>query len=115
VTPEAFFARFFVWNYCPLAFMEASGRNRTPDKLPVRERTRLFEICDGALDGVMAALEPTHVVGIGRFAFDRAVKRDQNGIVVGCAPHPSPASPAANRGWVPQFEAALAALGIGLP
>src|SRR5690606_21976993 len=31
--PEAFFGRFFVWNYCPLVFMEDSGRNLTPDKL----------------------------------------------------------------------------------
>src|SRR5512142_2172214 len=33
-TPERFFDRFFVMNYCPLVFMEASGANRTPDKLP---------------------------------------------------------------------------------
>ena len=31
--PEAFFRDHFVANYCPLVFMEASGRNRTPDKL----------------------------------------------------------------------------------
>ncbi|NJK88662.1 MAG: single-stranded DNA-binding protein, partial [Myxococcales bacterium] len=34
---EAFFDRFFVANYCPLVFMEDSGRNRTPDKLPSAE------------------------------------------------------------------------------
>ena len=33
-TPEKFFARFFVANYCPLCFMEVSGRNFTPVKLP---------------------------------------------------------------------------------
>ena len=33
-TAERFFERFFVVNYCPLVFMEESGRNRTPDKLP---------------------------------------------------------------------------------
>src|SRR5262245_9501569 len=36
--PERFFSRFFVANYCPLAFMEDGGRNRTPDKLPTVER-----------------------------------------------------------------------------
>ena len=41
-TPERFFARFFVINYCPLAFLEASGRNRTPDKLPKAEREALL-------------------------------------------------------------------------
>src|SRR5688572_32536315 len=28
-TPQRFFERFFVANYCPLAFMESSGANRT--------------------------------------------------------------------------------------
>jgi single-strand selective monofunctional uracil DNA glycosylase len=30
-TPERFFSRFFVANYCPLQFIEASGRNRTSE------------------------------------------------------------------------------------
>jgi single-strand selective monofunctional uracil DNA glycosylase len=33
-SPESFFAEHLVLNYCPLVFMEDSGRNRTPDKLP---------------------------------------------------------------------------------
>jgi single-strand selective monofunctional uracil DNA glycosylase len=33
-TAERFFDRFFVANWCPLVFMEESGRNLTPDKLP---------------------------------------------------------------------------------
>ena len=37
-SPDRFFDSFFVWNYCPLAFLEESGRNRTPDKLPPAER-----------------------------------------------------------------------------
>jgi single-strand selective monofunctional uracil DNA glycosylase len=36
---EKFFEKHLVVNYCPLAFVEASGRNRTPDKLPSVERT----------------------------------------------------------------------------
>src|ERR1043166_4504247 len=39
--PERFFERFFVANYCPLCFMETSGRNLTPDKLPKAERDAL--------------------------------------------------------------------------
>ena len=35
--PENFFERHFVVNYCPLAFLEAGGRNRTPDKLSAGE------------------------------------------------------------------------------
>jgi single-strand selective monofunctional uracil DNA glycosylase len=112
VTPERFFARFFVWNYCPLAFVEASGRNRTPDKLVPGERARLFEPCDAALRGAIACLGVTHIVGIGRFAFARAAALAPAGISVGYAPHPSPASPLANSGWATQFERALEALGI---
>ena len=41
-TPERFFSRFFVINYCPLLFMESTGRNRTPDKLSADERGALF-------------------------------------------------------------------------
>ena len=40
-TPQRFFERFFVANYCPLAFMEASGANRTPDKLSAAEQQEL--------------------------------------------------------------------------
>ena len=35
-TPERFFRRAFVWNYCPLAFMGESGRNITPRQAPSR-------------------------------------------------------------------------------
>jgi single-strand selective monofunctional uracil DNA glycosylase len=113
-TPARFFARFFVWNYCPLAFLEATGRNRTPDNLAPAERARLFEPCDAALRRVIACLGVTHVVGIGRFACDRAVALETAGIAIGYAPHPSPASPLANRGWAEHFERALVALGIEL-
>lgn len=111
--PEAFFARFFVWNYCPLAFIEESGRNRTPDKLPVAERDPLFAACDGALRRVVAALGIERVVGVGAFAETRA--RDVLGdlpLAFGRVLHPSPASPAANRGWEAQAERQLAAQGL---
>ena len=48
-TAERFFDRVFVANWCPLVFMEESGRNRTPDKLPASERAPLFAACDDAL------------------------------------------------------------------
>jgi single-strand selective monofunctional uracil DNA glycosylase len=112
-TPERFFARFFVANYCPLAFVEASGRNRTPDKLPRGERAPLFAACDRALQATVAVLRPEHVVGIGRFAADRAAEALRGmPVKLGTVPHPSPASPAANRGWDEQMRRALAALGV---
>jgi single-strand selective monofunctional uracil DNA glycosylase len=72
VTPGRFFERYFVANYCPLVFMEESGRNRTPDKLAVAERKALFHHCDAALLAVIETLQPQMVIGIGKFAEDRA-------------------------------------------
>jgi single-strand selective monofunctional uracil DNA glycosylase len=113
-TPDAFFERFFIWNYCPLAFLEEGGRNRTPDKLPREEREALFAPCDRALVAMVEALKPSRVVGVGAFATTR-IKSALPEIDAGTILHPSPASPAANRGWAPQAERQLEALGISLP
>jgi single-strand selective monofunctional uracil DNA glycosylase len=114
-TPERFFARFFVANYCPLLFLEESGRNVTPDKLRAAEREPLLRACDAALRQMIAALRPRTVVGVGHFAEARArVALADVGVEIGRIPHPSPASPAANRGWAEQAERALADLGIRL-
>ncbi|GAB4279308.1 MAG: single-stranded DNA-binding protein [Deferrisomatales bacterium] len=114
-TPERFFRRFFVANYCPLLFLEATGRNRTPDRLPPRERDPLLRLCDRALVQTVAALAPRLVVGVGRWAETRA-RRALAGtaIQVGRVTHPSPANPRANRGWEPLVEEELAALGVEL-
>jgi len=112
-TPQRFFQQFFVANYCPLAFIEASGRNRTPDKLPRGESGALFAACDEALFRTVERLHPEHIVGVGRFAANRAAAALKgSGIKLGVMPHPSPASPAANRGWAAQATRALAGLGI---
>ncbi len=108
---EAFFARFFVLNYCPLCFLEESGRNRTPDKLPRAEQTALFETCDRALARAVEWLAPRHVIGIGRFAAERA-RCALDGIEIGAAPHPSPANPAAGHGWGRLMNQALQAQGV---
>ncbi len=114
--PARFFADFFVMNYCPLAFLEAGGKNRTPDKLPAAERAALYTACDGALAASLAVLRPRLVVGIGAFALARALPiACARGIATGTILHPSPASPLANRGWAAQAERQLAALGIVLP
>ncbi|MBW2702473.1 MAG: single-stranded DNA-binding protein, partial [Deltaproteobacteria bacterium] len=113
--PDAFFRRIFVFNYCPLAFLEDSGRNRTPDKLPAAEKEALFAACDEALAQTMDWLKPKQVVGIGAFAEKRAREAlDSASFPIGRILHPSPASPAANRGWAEQAEAQLLALGVSL-
>ena len=114
-TAERFFAGHFVANYCPLAFVEAGGTNRTPDKLPAAERDPLYAACDDALTEVFVALAPSRVIGVGDFAKKRAelvVKRAGLAIPVGSVLHPSPASPRANRGWADAAVADLAASGV---
>jgi single-strand selective monofunctional uracil DNA glycosylase len=110
---EAFFADHFVANYCPLVFMEASGRNRTPDKLPVGEAKALYALCDQHLRELVDALEPAWVIGVGVFAAGRArAALEGYDVHIGRILHPSPASPAANRGWGEQAAAQLEALGV---
>jgi single-strand selective monofunctional uracil DNA glycosylase len=112
-TPERFFQRFWVANYCPLVFMEAGGRNRTPDKLPGTEKVPLFAACDNALRQTVQLLQPRCVVGIGTFAAQRAASAlKDTPLRIGRITHPSPANPKANRGWDRQIEKELKALGI---
>ena len=112
-TPEAFFAGHFVANYCPLVFFEG-GRNLTPDKLPMAEQRPLLAACDAHLRTVIDALEPEWVIGIGNWAEKRATEAlaGLSGLKFGRVLHPSPASPAANRGWAEAATKQLADLGI---
>jgi single-strand selective monofunctional uracil DNA glycosylase len=112
-SPERFFEHFFVVNYCPLAFMEASGANRTPDKLPKAEKQPLFEACDAALARIVEQLSPEYVIGVGAFATGRA-KLALPGFrgVLATISHPSPASPKANRGWAELVENELKQHGL---
>lgn len=113
---DAFFSRFFVVNWCPLAFLEASGKNRTPDQLPAAEFAPLAAACDAALRETVAALKPRLVIGIGAVA-EAAARRalGDGGPRIGRVLHPSPANPAANCGWIAAFEAGLRELGVALP
>jgi len=115
-TPEEFFARFWVGNYCPLAFMEASGRNRTPDQLPAAEQTALFACCDRALVATIEVLRPQWVIGVGRFATQRAaLALTGYNTRIGGVTHPSPANPLANHGWAQIMDNYLIQAGIALP
>lgn len=120
-TAEAFFGERFVLNYCPLVFLEASGRNLTPDKLPAAERRAVAEACDRHLATALAVLQPEWAIGIGGFA-ERCLRGVLEGDRVDAALarrvqvaqilHPSPASPAANRGWAEAVDQRFAELGL---
>ena len=118
---EGFFAEHFVVNYCPLVFMEESARNRTPDKLPVAESEPLFVVCDARLRTLVDLYQPEWVVGVGGFARKKldalyGKKAPASGghrpAKIGTVLHPSPASPAANRGWAEAAEKQMLKQGI---
>lgn len=114
-TTERFFFRFFVANYCPLIFIEESGRNRTPNKLPASERKPLIEACDRALRKTIDRMAPHYVLGVGHFAEERArASLSDLNVTIGRITHPSPANPRANQGWEALVGKELSALGIRL-
>lgn len=113
--PDAheFFKDHFVINYCPLVFMEESGKNRTPDKLPAAETKPLEQACDDHLRQVIEILEPEWLIGVGAFAEKRAsIALSGLDVKIGKILHPSPASPAANRGWAQAATKQLTEQGI---
>ena len=111
---SAFFERCFVLNYCPLVFLEASGRNFTPEKLPAAELQPLQHACDAHLRAAIGTLQPDWAIGVGGYAMKRiqAALGGDPGVRIDQILHPSPASPAANRGWAPQVDARLEQLGV---
>jgi single-strand selective monofunctional uracil DNA glycosylase len=112
-TAEAFFQEHFVANYCPLAFLEESGRNRTPDKLWPAERSQLFDICDAHLRAVVRALKPEWVIAVGDFAAKRAaIALADADLCLGRILHPSPACPASNNDWAGTVTSQLRKLGV---
>jgi single-strand selective monofunctional uracil DNA glycosylase len=112
-TAEEFFARHFVVNYCPLAFLTAGGSNQTPDKLRAAEREPLDRICDAHLRRVLEILRPKWIIGVGAFARGRAeIVVAGQPVQVGQILHPSPASPAANKDWAAKAAAQLEAVGV---
>ncbi len=112
-TPEKFFTEHFVLNFCPLAFCEESGCNRTPDKLPTAEVEKLFRACDDHLQRVVEILEPEWLIGVGAFARERAeLTCGDKKVKIGQILHPSPASPLANKDWPGTVTKQLVQLGV---
>lgn len=118
---DEFFRQAIVINYCPLVFLEATGRNRTPVQLPAAEQRAIEAICDRHLATVIEAIRPEWVIGVGGFAEKRLrhvvsdVMDDRplaRSLHIGQILHPSPASPAANRGWDEAVDRQMQAYGL---
>jgi single-strand selective monofunctional uracil DNA glycosylase len=113
--PEDFFADHYVVNYCPLVWMEASSRNRTPDKLPTAEMAPVEAACDAYLAEHLRQLQPELLIGVGGFAeacLARVAESIGHSAKIGRVLHPSPASPAANRDWAGTAARQLRELGV---
>jgi single-strand selective monofunctional uracil DNA glycosylase len=112
---DAFFKDHFVLNYCPLVWMSATGANLTPDKLSAAEMAPVEEACQDHLREVIGLLQPSFLIGIGGFAEERlrrAAAACGSPAAIGRILHPSPASPAANRGWAEATGRQLGELGV---
>lgn len=117
-SPEAFFSRFFVVNYCPLIFYDEQGKNLTPDKLPRAMADALHRACDLALLEQITALSPRHVIGVGRFAelrIRKVLEHAEGHYAIGRITHPSPANPKANKGWSNVIMQEFREMGIAIP
>lgn len=112
-TAEVFFKDHYITNYCPLVFMEDSGRNRTPDKLKLEERKILYSYCDTFLTELIKELSPKYLIGVGGFAEKRLKTLfSENDYNIHTILHPSPASPLANKGWDKTVKKQLIEIGI---
>jgi single-strand selective monofunctional uracil DNA glycosylase len=94
--------------------MSATGANLTPDKLAAAERNAVEEPCRTHLRAVLDVLRPEHLVGIGAYAAKKfsEVTTPTDTWKITQMLHPSPASPAANKGWPAEPIRTLEAAGI---
>ena len=114
-TADAFFKDHFVLNFCPLVWMGPTGVNLTPDKLSAADMAPVEAACLKHLGEVIALMKPAFLIGVGAFAeqrLQRAVEDHPSPPKIGRILHPSPASPAANRGWPEVPARQLTELGV---
>ena len=84
--------------------MGETGRNITPDKLQKSESVPVDQACRLHLSKTIEQLEPEFLIGVGAFA-EKQLKETvkayfpDSDFKIGKILHPSPASPAANKGW----------------
>ena len=103
------FEHLFVVNHCPLLLLGERGQNITPNNVPAAVIAPVLEACDEHLREVVDIMGITHIIGIGKYAEQRARKalnatKDGVGtspegriITIDTCWHPSPASPLANK------------------
>ena len=68
------FEHIFVVNHCPLLLLGERGQNITPNKVPKSIIDPVLDSCDDHLKEVVDLLGITHIIGIGKYAEERARK-----------------------------------------
>jgi single-strand selective monofunctional uracil DNA glycosylase len=112
---EDFFKDHLVINFCPLIWMKDSGANLTPDKIRASEMSPADIACQKHLRRLIEILAPKYLIGVGGYAENQMLAAQQElgtNATIGKILHPSPASPAANRGWAEVAERQLKEIGI---
>ena len=75
----------------------------------------MYDLCDKALVRILSLLQATEIVTVGRTVNERLIKIREKfclDINIHFLMHPSPANPAANRGWSEIAEKSLSDLNI---
>ena len=106
---ESTFSSIVVVNHCPLLLLGETGKNITPNNLPAAVMAPILKACDDHLLEVVEILGITRIIGVGKYAEQRArmalgagkkgngTGNDGREIRIDTCWHPSPASPLANR------------------
>jgi single-strand selective monofunctional uracil DNA glycosylase len=103
------FSNIFVVNHCPLLLLGETGKNITPNNLPTAIMNPILKACDEHLLDVVEIMGITRIIGVGKYAEQRArialgagksgdgTSREGRSVRIDTCWHPSPASPLANR------------------
>lgn len=92
--PFRFFRDAFVYNYCPLAFMTATGKNVTPAEMKSSDRKMIDSLCERAFCKILELLHVEIVIAVGKYAEKCAASVTKanglNHIKIVTLLHPSP-------------------------
>ena len=79
------------------------------------DKKKVFELCDMALFRILSLLQAKDIVTVGRAVHERLIKiREKFSLEINIhfLMHPSPANPAANKGWSEIADRSLSDLNI---